>query len=107
MVDKDIDIFDDQAVEWALAYRANAAMGAVQFFSGTAGSPLDPSIPLSERDTPKYGDGKWTRVFIDATVNWDLEAEEQYGGKREPPLSTVIPPEVDELITRRWSEYGL
>jgi len=32
------------------------------------------------------GVGKWTRVLIDATVNWELEPEEQYGGKREPPF---------------------
>jgi len=107
VVDKDIDIFDDAAVEWALAYRTNAAMGAIQFFSGTPGSMLDPSTPLSERDVVKYGVGKWTRLFIDATVNWELEPEEQYGGKREPPLCTEIDAKTAELISRRWQEYGL
>ena len=106
VVDKDIDIFDDAAVEWALAYRTNAAMGAVQFFSGTPGSMLDPSTPLFERDVSKYGMGKWTRLFIDATVNWDLEPEAQYGGKREPPLCTEIDGKTAELINRRWKEYG-
>ena len=107
VVDKDIDIFDDAAVEWALAYRTNAAMGDVQFFSGTPGGQLDPSLPLSERDVVKYGMGKWTRVFIDATVNWDLEPEEQFGGRREPPLCTEIDAKTAELISRRWEEYGL
>jgi len=106
VVDKDIDIFDDDAVEWARAYRTNAEMGDIQFFSGTLGSPLDPSIPLPQRNTKKYGGGKWTRVFTDATVNWDLEPEEQYGGERQPPMCTVIHPETAELIRRRWQEYG-
>lgn len=107
VVDKDIDIFDDAAVEWALAYRTNAAMGAVQLFSGTPGGMLDPSVPHSERDVPKYGGGKWTRLFIDATVNWDLEPQAQYGGKREPPLCTEIDPKTAELVSRKWKEYGL
>jgi 4-hydroxy-3-polyprenylbenzoate decarboxylase len=106
VVDKDVDIFDDAAVEWAVAYRTNAAMGDFQFFPGTPGNPLDPSTPLSERNLAKYGTGKWTRVLIDATVNWDLEPEAQYGGKREPPLSTEIGPETTDLITKRWKEYG-
>lgn len=106
VVDKDIDVFDDEAVEWALAYRTNAAMEDFQFFSGTTATVLDPSVPLSERNIMKYGHGKWTRVFTDATVNWDLEPEEQYGGKREPPLCTEIDPKTFKLIKSRWQEYG-
>jgi UbiD family decarboxylase len=107
VVDKDIDVFDDAAVEWAMAYRTNADMGAIQFFSGTPGSLLDSSVPLSQRDALKYGQGKWARVLIDATVNWDLEPEEQYGGQREPPSCTEVLPEIAELVNRRWYEYGL
>ncbi len=106
VVDKDIDVFDDEAVSWAMAWRTNAEMGDIQFFSGNPGAPLDPSIPLPQRNTMKYGAGKWTRVFIDATVNWDLEPEEQYGGERQPPLCTETTPEIAELVSRRWSEYG-
>ncbi len=106
VVDKDIDVFDDEAVDWALAWRTNADMGAIQFIPGTIGSPLDPSVPLSQRDVLKYGGGRWTRVFIDATVNWDLEPEERYGGKRQPPICYDIPPKTSELISRRWREYG-
>jgi UbiD family decarboxylase len=106
VVDKDIDIFDDEAIEWAMAWRTNAEMGDIQFFRGTIGESLDPSVPLDQRDPMKYGAGKCTRVFIDATVNWDLEPQEQYGGKREPPLCTTTLPEVAELVGRRWKEYG-
>lgn len=107
VVDDDIDIYDDDAVEWALAWRTNAAMGDFAFFPGTFGSPLDPSVPLKERDVLKYGQGKWTRVLMDATVNWDLEAEEQYGEKRYPALSTEIDPRTKERILSRWKEYGI
>lgn len=107
VVDEDIDIHDDEAMEWALAYRVNAAMDDVIFFPGTTGSALDPSVPLPQRDVLKYGQGKWTRVLIDATKNWELERQEQYGGEIYPPLATEIDPESGELVNRRWKEYGL
>lgn len=107
VVDEDIDIFDWEAIEWALAYRVNAAMGDISFFSGTVGSMLDPSVPISERNSVKYGHGKWTRVLIDATINWELEPQEQYGGERYPPLGTAISSRMEETLRRRWKEYGL
>lgn len=106
VVDEDIDIFDGEAIEWALAYRVNAAMGDISFFPGTVGSMLDPSVPISERNSVKYGHGKWTRVLIDATITWELEPQEQYGGNRYPPLGTAISPEMEETLKRRWKEYG-
>jgi len=90
----------------AVAYRTNAEMGAVKLLPGTRASSLDPSVPLSQRNELKYGAGKWTRVLIDATVNWELEPEEQYGGKREPPRCTETLPEIAELVRQRWQEYG-
>jgi 4-hydroxy-3-polyprenylbenzoate decarboxylase len=106
VVDEDIDIFDVEAIEWALAYRVNAAMDDILFFPGTSGSMLDPSVPLEQRDAVKYGHGKWTRVLIDATINWELEPQQQYGGDRYPPLSTVVSKAMDEKIKKRWREYG-
>ena len=106
VVDDDIDIHDDAAVDWAIAYRVNAAMDDIIFFPGTFGSMLDPSVPLDKRDVTKYGQGKWTRVLIDATKNWELERQEQYGGDIYPPLATDITPEEEELIAKRWKEYG-
>lgn len=106
VVDEDIDIFDGEAIEWALAYRVNAAMGDISFFPGTSGSMLDPSVPIEERDSVKYGHGKWTRVLIDATINWELEPQEQYGGNRYPALGTAVSPRTEETLKRRWKEYG-
>lgn len=105
VVDEDIDIHDYSALDWAFAYRVNAAEDDIIFVPGTFGSALDPSTRLKYRDTLTYGTGKWSRVLIDATVNMDFEPQEQYGGERYPP--TVRPREQDwELVNRRWKEYG-
>ncbi len=107
VVDEDIDVFDDNVVDWAVAYRVNAEMGDVQVAHGGIGSMLDPSIPLPERDIVKYGVGKWSPLLIDATVDWNLEEEEQYGGKRLPPLASDIGPEIEQRVKQRWKESGL
>lgn len=107
VVDEDIDAFDSDAVDWAMAYRVNAERGDVHIAHGCIGSMLDPSVPLDERNVEKYGQGKWSRILIDATVDWGLEPQEQYEGKRFPPLASDISPEIEKLIKRRWKEYGL
>jgi 4-hydroxy-3-polyprenylbenzoate decarboxylase len=106
VVDDDIDIHDWEAIEWALCYRVNAGLGDISFFGGTSGSMLDPSVPLEERNSVKYGHGSWTRVLIDATINWRLEPQEQYGGKRYPEVGTAVSPAMAEILKRRWKEYG-
>jgi len=107
VVDDDIDIHDWEAIEWALCYRVNAGLGDITTFPGTSGSMLDPSVPAAERDSVKYGHGKWSRVLIDATINWELEPQEQYGGNRYPPVGTAISPRMEQTLKRRWKEYGL
>ena len=105
VVDEDIDIHDYAALDWAFAYRVNAAEDDIVFFPSTFGSVLDPSTRLQHRDTLQFGTGKWCRVLIDATVNLDFMPEEAYRGKRYP--DTVRPdPEDQELVDRRWEEYG-
>lgn len=106
VVDNDIDIHDEGAVNWALSYRCNPGMNQIAFYTG-CGSALDPSVPLSVRSGLKYGQGKWTKVLIDATMNWELEREEQYGGEIFPPIATEISSEQVALIDKRWQEYGL
>ncbi|MDY6973478.1 MAG: UbiD family decarboxylase [Thermodesulfobacteriota bacterium] len=107
VVDEDIDVHSDEDIEWAFSYRTNAEMGDFQFFHTCYGSMLDPSVPLKERDVVKYGQGKTSRVLVDATVNWELDLEEQYGGRRFPPLCTIPEPEDEALVEKRWKEYGI
>jgi 4-hydroxy-3-polyprenylbenzoate decarboxylase len=106
VVDEEIDIRDHDAIEWALAYRLNPAMGGVTLYEGTIGSLLDPSVPHERRDPVKYGQGVWTRLLLDATINWELEPRAEYGGKRYPPLATDLSPAMRALVRERWEEYG-
>ncbi|SPD75448.1 Beta subunit of phenylphosphate carboxylase [uncultured Desulfobacterium sp.] len=107
VVDDDIDIHDHEEVDWAISYRMNADMNKLLIFPGTFGSMLDPSVPLSQRNVVKYGQGKWSRVLVDATINWELEPEMQYGDERYPPLATTIEPEDENKVKLRWQEYGI
>jgi len=61
----------------------NPAMDAISIHPGCAGSALDPSVPLEKRNLGLYGMGYAARVLIDATVNWELDLEEQFGGRRD------------------------
>ncbi len=105
VVDEDIDIRDYGALDWAFAYRVNAAEDDIVFFPSTFGSALDPSTRLRHRDTQKFGTGKWCRVLIDATINLDFDPEEAYDGNRYP--ASVLPdPDDLALVEKRWAEYG-
>ena len=105
VVDDDIDIHDYASLDWAFAYRVNAAEDDIVFFPATFGSLLDPSTRLEERNSELFGTGKWCRVLIDATRNLDFRPEEQYDGDRFPP--TVEPlQEHKDIVSRRWKEYG-
>jgi 4-hydroxy-3-polyprenylbenzoate decarboxylase len=107
VVDEDVDIHDYEQLEHAIAHRVNPDMNHILFFPGTFGSMLDPSVPLPQRNVVKYGQGKWTRVLIDATINWELEPEMQYGNEKFPPSAVEIEPDDKALIDRRWNEYGI
>jgi len=105
VVDEDIDIHDYGSIDWAFAYRVNAAEDDIVFYPATFGSLLDPSTRLEERDPLLFGTGKWCRVLIDATVNLDFRPQEQYGGERYP--RSVVPlKEHSDLVDNRWKEYG-
>lgn len=105
VVDEDIDIRDYSALDWAYAYRVNAAEDDILFFPGTFGVPIDPSTRLSQRNAQVYGTGKWCRVLIDATINLDYDREEAFGNERYPP--SVKPFDEDrERVNARWKELG-
>ncbi len=54
VVDSDIDVFDDGALEWALATRFNAGKGLL-VVHGARGSTLDPSASSVDGTTSKVG----------------------------------------------------
>ena len=106
VVEEDIDIRDPLALEWAVAFRVNAGMDQVMTFGPTFGSPLDPSTSHDVLDMPHFRTGKWTRVLIDATRNWDLAANEDWDGQSFPPVGK-LEPELEQKIRARWEEYGI
>ncbi len=106
VVEEDIDIRDREALDWAFAFRVNAGLGQLLTFGPTFGSVLDPSTPRHQADIRKYGTGCWTRVLIDATRNWELEPNPDWNNRRYPPINT-LPSALEELVQRRWAEYGI
>lgn len=106
VVEEDIDIRDYEQLDWAFAYRVNAGENDIVTFPGTFGSLLDPSTNLSERDALRYGSGKWTRVLIDATRNWEFPRWEAWNNSVYPPI-IVLNKELETRVKSRWHEYGL
>lgn len=107
VVEEGIDIHNLEALEWAIAYHVNPAYDDVIIVPGLHGSAIDPSVPLKERNFIKFGAGKWARMLLDATKNWDYERREEYGGGVYPDVAFNLSPEEIELIERRWKEYRL
>ena len=81
-------------------------MDQVMTFGPTFGSPLDPSTSHDVIDMPRYRTGKWTRVLVDATRNWELSKNEDWNGQSFPPTGK-LEPELEEKIRSRWEEYGI
>ncbi|MDO8691983.1 MAG: UbiD family decarboxylase [Dehalococcoidia bacterium] len=107
VVEEDIDIRSWEDVDWAMAYRVNAGEpGDLTVFGPTGGSVLDPSTRLEDRDPMAFGTGKWHRVLIDATRNWNFPRRPEYNGHVYPPVNK-LPISVEQLVARRWKEYDL
>lgn len=107
VVEEDTDIWNRRAVEAALSYRVNAAEDDIVIFPGSFGAVLDPSTRVEDRDEIRFGTGKWSRILIDATRNWNYTKNPQWGGEVYPPRSTTLSAEEEALVTRRWKEYGI
>lgn len=106
VVEEDVDIRDPAALDWAMAFRVNAGEAQLLTFGPTFGSVLDPSTPRAQANPLKYGTGRWTRLLIDATRNWEFEPNPAWGNRRYPPINT-LPVELERKIRSRWKEYGV
>jgi UbiD family decarboxylase len=106
VVDEDVDIYDRDDLDRAMRDRMDPKDDIV-IFPGIAGYVLDPSIPLDLRDEQKYGATQQNKVLYDATIDWVKHpARKEWGGRRYPPRSTEMSPEIEVLVERRWKEYG-
>ena len=91
VVDEHVDVHDEQDVLFHVCANVDPRRDIV-FVDG----PLD----ILDHATPVCGAG--SKMGIDATAKWPGE-----GQVRRWPDEIEMTPEVRELVTRRWAEYGL
>lgn len=106
VVEEDINIRNFREVQWAILNYVDPKKDLV-VFPGTGGDPLNPSQLTEDKDELKYGAGKINRLLIDATIDWETHPKrEEWGKKRYPPKCTEASSEIQELVKKRWREYG-
>lgn len=91
VVDEDVNVHDPYEVVWKAMNHVDPGRD-ITIVKGPI-ETLDHASPL-----PRYG----TKMGVDATRKWPEE-----GFTREWPEEIVMTPEVKDLVTRRWKEYGL
>ena len=91
VVDDDIDVHNWDDVLWALATRVDPARDTVII--------KDTPIDYLDFSSPKESLG--SKLGIDATNKMAPEVTRPWGEKME------MTPEIEELISKRWKEYGL
>lgn len=91
VVDQEVDVQNLSEVLWKVFNNADPKRDTM-IVEGPL-DVLDHSAPL-----PLFG----SKMGIDATKKWPGE-----GHLREWPDDIVMSPEIVELVTRKWSEYGL
>ena len=106
VVDDDVDIYNDRAIQWALCYRVNPAED-LHVFPGTRGGVMDQTIALSQRDETTLGTGRWNRLLIDATRDLRLANHDRFGRPTWPARSTDPDPKDMARVEERWGEYGI
>ena len=94
VVDDDIDIYDREQVEWALATRVQPHRDIVITSDRESAINLDPSVDPSVRDYPVQ---MGSRIGIDATI--------YFKGYKFPPIARPTEEQMRE-IENKWKEYG-
>ncbi|MGP1386225.1 MAG: UbiD family decarboxylase [Thainema sp.] len=91
VVDKDINIRDPRQVVWALTSKVDPERDVF----------ILPNTPFDTLDFANEKLGLGSRMGIDATTKIGPETDHEWG----KPLESD--PEVAEMVSRRWAEYGL
>lgn len=106
VVEENVDIRNLREIELAIHANVDPTKDIIVYPLG-AGSPLDTSLSPDARDEIKYGSPLQDKVLIDATVDWTTHPKRiEWGGERFPPKCTESPPEIVEIVDKRWAEYG-
>jgi UbiD family decarboxylase len=106
VVEEDVDIYNDRAIQWALCYRVNPATDLF-VFPATRGGVLDQTIPLAERNDTVLGTGRWNRLLIDATRDLRTASHDHFGRPTWPSMSTEPDPKDVKRVQDRWHDYGI
>jgi len=105
VVEEDVDIYNYRDLEWAFTWRVDAKEDGIVIFPGMPGLRYDPSAYPEWKDPNVHGLARWNRVLIDATRDWRMEPNPDWGGERYPQV--VDPrPEMKKIVENRWKEYG-
>ena len=89
VVDEDIDPWDLPRVLWALSFRFQPSRA--QIINRGRSTPLDPSLPIDERDIT-------SRIIMDATIPFEW---------KEKPVPIELDANMIKKIKAKWSELGL
>jgi 4-hydroxy-3-polyprenylbenzoate decarboxylase len=89
VVDEDIDPWDLPRVLWALSFRFQPSRS--QIINRGRSTPLDPSLPIDQRDIT-------SRIIMDATIPFDW---------KEKPVPVELDAEMVKKVKAKWSELGL
>jgi phenylphosphate carboxylase beta subunit len=89
VVDEDIDPWDLPRVLWALSFRFQPSRA--QIINRGRSTPLDPSLPVDQRDIT-------SRIIMDATIPFEW---------KEKPIPVELDPEMVKKVRSKWSELGL
>jgi UbiD family decarboxylase len=106
VVDDDIDIYNFEAIQWAIDYRVNPGENSIAIIPGMPALGFDPSQRFDGKDPSFYGGSVRNRMVIDATRIWDYGRREEWGNEFYPPVNKLS--EQDrERVMKNWQEYGL
>ena len=89
VVDEDIDPWDLPRVLWALSFRFQPSRA--QIINRGRSTPLDPSLPIDQRDIT-------SRIIMDATIPFEW---------KEKPVPIELDADIIKKIKAKWSELGL
>lgn len=103
VVDEDIDIYNDRAVHWAMAYRMDPGTDDIVVVPSIRGGGLD----LKSHDDIHFGTGKRSKILFDATRDIGAAKRDRWGNLQWHPLSIDLHPDDVDKIEKRWSEYGI
>ena len=106
VVEEDIDIYNLRALQFAVAHYVDPKEDLV-IFPDSRISVLDVSVPEEKKEDLVYGGAVGSRVLIDATISWNRHpVREEWNNNRYPPNCGRGLPEDEELVQKRWKEYG-